>query len=116
MAINKNNGTIISKSVTLSPGTLSADILPTPPAGQRYYIYDIVMTTNDTALPLITVADNGAAPVQIFKAYVNSSSPTLVTSSVGTPATFNAKVTASASAITAAKTVEIRVTALSSAS
>lgn len=114
MSIARPYGTIVSGAVSLTNGAPSADIFPAV-AGMKYYIYDIIMTTNDAAQPLVTVVDNAAAPVQIFKAYVTSSSPTLVTSQIGTPATVGKKVTCTASAVTAAKTVEIRMTALLSA-
>jgi hypothetical protein len=111
MAFNKSYGTLRTFSISLTNGTPSGTLLPAPPPGQAYYLFDLLMTTNDTAAPLVTLSDSGT----IAKFYVSANAPTLDASSTPIRCSAGSAVTVSASAVTAAKTVEIKCVAIVSA-
>lgn len=105
MSFFKQYGTLKSAYVSLVTATPSATWF-TPPAGFRAYIFDIIITTNDTAQPLITVS--GVTTGVISKYYAINSAPLLDALSVPLVVNPGDQVTIAASAITAAKTVECK--------
>ena len=83
----------------------------TVPAGMRLVISSILISTNDTANPLVTIDDNGAGPRVLGKYYAASgASPTPdYTGYAGVVCKTATLPRASAAAVTAGKTVEITI-------
>ena len=105
MSFNKSFGTIQSAYVSLSNGTPSATWF-TATANHRAYIFEIVLTTNDTANPLITIS--GATTGTIVKYYTYSGAPVLDATNIPFIVRPGDAVTIAAGAVTAAKTVECK--------
>ena len=99
-------------SLLLIPGTLTGNLL-VPLVDEWTDIYTIVVTTNDTAVLQVTISD-GTTSIVYFVGGSTSNPPVLDQGS--TPIRFRkgATIVATASAITAAKSVAINVRGLSS--
>ena len=78
----------------------------------RLYLTNITLSSNDGTQALITIDDNGSVPVKLASQYLsNVQPPGIVTIPPGTQRLAPGKVPrATASAVTAAKTVEVVVT------
>ena len=79
--------------------------------GERVVITNIVVSSNDTAGPVVTIDDGSATPTVFVKSYAGSAIPALVEAipfglALGA---FGTNIRATSSAITAAKTVEITI-------
>ena len=105
MAFNKTYGTLKTALVSLTPGAPSGVLFPAPAADEVYYIRDFLITTNDTAQPMITVSD---ASGPLLRAYVSNAAPTLAATSDPIRTTKGSVINVTAGAVTAAKTVEIK--------
>ncbi len=99
-------------SVSLVPGTLTGNLL-VPQADEWTDIYTIVITTNDTAVQQVTISD-GTTAIIYFVGGAASNPPVLDQGT--TPIRFRkgATITATAGAVTAAKTIAINVRGLAS--
>lgn len=101
----KQYGTLRSAYISLTNGVPSATWF-TATAGQRAFIFDIILTTNDSAGPLITLS--GASTGVISRYYVINSAPLLDGLAVPLIVNPGDVVTIAANAITVAKTVECK--------
>lgn len=115
------SGTPIMGSLSLAPGSLGPTAFAlftvmgqaayTLKANERIYVHSIAVSTNDAVLELITVDTGGVTPTKIVSAYLmfgGAFSPISLNWPPGTAhGIFGVVPRGSASAITAAKTVEI---------
>jgi hypothetical protein len=118
------DGTPVLGYISLAPGSLGPTAFSlftvkgqaayTLAANERVYITNISISTNDTAVPLITIDTGGPTPTNVLRAYMPASMQAVQESiAVGAaPCIFGVVPRATASAITAAKTVEITIAGL----
>lgn len=123
MAIIGNKGTPFVGSVSLTNGTLSASIPIkvtrgtgstnyTLGAKERLMITSIVIGTNDSVSPLVTITDGAPTPTTLHRSYAAAVGAPVTVATYAPGLVFGysgVNLTASASAITAGKTVEITI-------
>lgn len=119
MSIGSNKGTPFVGTVSLTngvPGPTAFSLIVarnqntpyTLNPNERISITNIVISSNDTANPLVSITDAAATPTTLFKAYTASAIPTTASYIPGVLLGALATIPkASAPAVTTAKTVEI---------
>ena len=98
--------------IRTAPGGAPRTLLPT----EKIYMTSVAISSNDTALPLVFI-DIGATTYSVVSAYAGNTLPPYVDSMTAPPIIGQPGVAfrASAGAVTAAKTVEIKITGYISA-
>ena len=98
--------------IRTAPGGVTRALLPT----EKIYLTSVAISSNDTAIPLVFI-DLGVSTYSVISAYAGSGLPPYIDSMTSPPIIGQPGIAlrASAGAVTAAKTVEIKITGYISA-
>ena len=112
MSFFKQSGQLFSTLVQLTPGTLTASVVALA-ADEWLDIYGVTVSTNDTALQQVSIADSTGTVLFYFVGGANV--PNLLDiATIPVRVRKGSAVTVTAAAITAAKTIGIKITGLRS--
>lgn len=114
MSFFRQFGHLQSAQAVLIPGTLSAALI-TPQAGEFVDVYSVVLETNDTAIQTVTVSDGTNTLATYFIGGLASGASSIV--DIGTIPVRGKRggtITVAAGAVTAAKSISVKVTGLTS--
>ena len=120
VSLTKAAGQPFVGSISLTTGTPGPVPIPiiTQPGGaaytlaadERIVLTNVAISSNDTAQPLVTIDDGASAPRTLVRGYTSATVPALIESMpVGAQGKAATLLRATASAVTAAKTVEVTV-------
>jgi hypothetical protein len=116
--MNVNSGTPFrgyAQLTNAAPGPVNVTLYVngqsyTPSTSERLYITSIVISSNDTAQPLVTVDSGGTTPTKLARAYAGAANAPPFSETVAPGVgqlDFGQVPRAAASAVTATKTVEV---------
>ena len=113
MSIFKPYGRLVSGQTVLTPGTLTLALI-TPGSDEFVDLYSVVISTNDTAIQTVTVSDGTNTLGTYFIGGGAPASSIVDIATVPVRGRRGGVITVTAGAITAAKSIAVKVTGLQS--